>query len=110
MNKQERREARRKALLLPSGPKYVRCYDNEGKTLDRYTVVFTGHYRRKTGGQFMYLGMSASPFHGIGQHGFSDTQIDRPIYGHLGKRIKFADLPTDCQKAVLDDYKDLWGI
>lgn len=110
MNNKEKAEERRKALSPQGGPKYVRCYDNEGETLDRYTVVFTGNYRRKTGGQFIYLGMSASPFQGIGQHGFSDTQIDRPIYRHLGKRIKFSDLPTDCQKAVLDDYKELWGI
>lgn len=51
----------RKDQLLPGGvPKYIRCYDNGGKTCDRYTVVFTGRYRHKTGGSFLYVGMSRS--------------------------------------------------
>jgi hypothetical protein len=97
--------------LMPSGvPRYVRCYDNGGETADRYTVVYTGRYRGR-GGCF-YLGMNAAPFHpqGIGQHGESDRPIDRPSYGHLGKRIAFEELPPDCQKAVLQDYRELWDL
>lgn len=101
----------RKEALMPNGiPRYIRCYDNQGETLDRYTVVFTGNYRRNTGGQFVYLGMSENPFQGIGQHGYSNTQVDRPTYGHLGKKIQFSDLPKDCRLAVIQDYKDYWGI
>lgn len=87
--------------------KYLRCYDNGGSTADRYTVVFT---RKRVAGQFMYLGMSAHPTHpqGIGMHGFSDTHIDRPRYGHLGKKIRFEDLPRACQRVVERDYIDLW--
>jgi hypothetical protein len=109
--------------LLPKGiPRYVRCYDN-GESGDRYTVVFSKksvtqnrpHY-------FMYLGMSGAPFHpqGVCQHGETphwpcDAKNGKwpPAIGrknHLGKRIAFADLPADCQKAVLNDYKDLWNI
>ena len=74
--------------ILPNGkPKYVRCYDNNGETADRYTVVFTGHYTHKT-----------------------NTQIDYPSYGHLGKKITFDQLPTDCQKCVMQTYVDLWDI
>ena len=105
--------------LLPNGvPKYIRCYDN-GVSADRYTVVFTGHYRGK--GDFQYLAMSALPFHpqGVGQHGSSQTQIDvnesgfAPAIGrknHLGKRIAFADLPPDCKQLVMQDYRNIWGL
>jgi len=29
---------------------------------------------------------------------------------HLGKRIAFADLPPDCRKLVLSDYKEIWNL
>jgi hypothetical protein len=98
---------------MPNGvPRYIRVYDNGGKTADRYTVVFTGNYRRKTNLGFLYVGMSENPFHplGVGQHGDSNTPIDRPRYGHLGKMIKFDMLPEDCKNLVVSDYKDLWDI
>jgi hypothetical protein len=56
--------------------------------------------------------MSGAPFHpqGFGQHGESETIIDRPTYGHLGKKITFADLPEDCQKLVISDYRYYWQL
>ena len=102
--------------FMPGGiPRYLHCYDNGDRpdaTYDRYTIVFTGRYRHKTGGDFIHLGSSEHPFHpqGFGQHGSSQTQIDSPTYGHLGKKIKFTDLPPDVQKFALGDYKDLWGL
>ena len=94
-------------VLISSSPKYIRCYDNGGATFDRYTVVFTR-------GKRCYLGMSENPFHpqGFGQHGEwrkGENSIDYPIYSHLGKKIKFVDLPKDCQKAVKQTYNELWG-
>lgn len=103
----------RKERLMPNGtPRYVRCYDNNGKTFDRYTVVYTGRYRRDNNADFIYLGMSKKPFSytGFNQHGFSQQQIDYPAYSHLGKKIKFADLPSDCQKSVIQDYLQIWNI
>lgn len=99
-------------ILLPEGkPKYVRCYDNGGKTLDRYTVVFTGRYTHKTGRAFWYLGMNASPFHGIGQHGETMYMpCDRPGYSHLGRKIDFSQLPDECKEATLNTYTYLWDI
>ncbi len=92
----------------------VRCYDNGGPeapggTVDRFTVVYTGRYRRYTGGEQLYVGMDAHPFHpqGFGQHGASRTAIDMPAYSHLGKRIEFADLPQDCKLLVLRDCQEL---
>ena len=56
--------------------------------------------------------MSADPFHplGIGLHEESSTQIDYPSYKHLGKKIKFQDLPEKCQQCVLQTYDDLWDL
>jgi hypothetical protein len=117
----------RKERLLPNGiPRYVRCYDNGGKTLDRYTVCFTGRAapERSPGRatEYPYVGMSAHPFHpqGFGQHGASKGQpcdVNRhgfaPAIGrkcYLGRRIAFADLPPDCQRLVLSDYVAIWKL
>ena len=100
-------------------PRSIRVYDN-GRYFDRYTVVYTGRYRYKTGGSFMHVGMSHNPFHpqGVGQHGFSNRQIDVNTWGfapaigrkcHLGRRIEFGDLPKECQQLVRWDYLDLWN-
>jgi hypothetical protein len=76
----------------------IRCYDNAGKTADRYTVVYMAIPER-TPNTFLSVGMSAEPFHpqGIGQHGAAMPGR------HLGKRIRFEDLPADCQKVVMQD-------
>jgi len=111
MNK---KQLERKERLLPGGiPRWIRCYDNggvdkEGGTTDRYTVVYSN---LKTG-WCSYVGMSGSPYHpqGFCQHGENRDPIDRPKYSHLGKKIKFQDLPEDCQKVVMSDYCDFWEI
>lgn len=111
LSKKDLKKAERRITLLPNGiPRYIRCYDNGGESADSYTVVFTGRYTQKTGNEFWYLGMSANPFHpqGIGSHGSSPRPIDTPSYKHLGKKIKFNDLPEDCQKLVIQDYLYLW--
>lgn len=113
-------KAQRRAQLLPNGrPKWIRAYD-AGGTGDRYTVIFTGRYRHRTGGQFLVLGMSAHPFHpqGVGMHMSHAEQIDAPAGWapaigrrcHLGRRIPFDELPPDCQRLVLSDYLDLWQL
>ena len=108
--------------LLPNGqPKAtkVRIYDNGGETVDRYTVVFAGNYNNigKKRGELNQnwhpvIGMSGAPFHpqGFCQHMTYPNMIDRPTYGHLGRKIKFEDLPEDCQKVVVRDYCDLWDL
>jgi len=101
--------------LLPNGePRWVRVYDNggveKGGSIDRYTVVFTGNYSGRKGCD--YLAMNEAPFspQGFCQHGWSQDAIDRPTYGHLGKKIGFSDLPRDCQVAALADYLCTWGL
>lgn len=114
--------ARRQRLIPDGVPKYIRCYDNGGESLDRYTCVYTGRYAGKLPGWCQYVGMNSQPFHptyGIGMHGEHDRMIDvnewgfsPPIGGkcHLGVRIAFRDLPEDCQALVVSDYCDLWDL
>jgi hypothetical protein len=103
----------RLARFMPRGvPRWLRCYDNGGKTFDRHTVVFTGRYGKKTAGDTWVLGMSEHPFHpqGFGQHSTYPNRIDYPNGRHLGKKIAFNDLPADCQRCVLQDYNELWDL
>jgi hypothetical protein len=96
--------------LIPNGvPRYVRCYDNGGETMDRYTIVYTGNYKNRVS-VCEYLGCSEYPFHGVGIHGESNTPIDYPKYSHLGKRVDFKTLPPDVKKAVIQDYKENWEL
>src|ERR1035437_10201882 len=94
--------------LLPGGvPRWVRCYDDGDRpdaTWDRFTVVYTGRAAtlRAKGfaPEYQFVGMSSHPTHpqGFGQHGTTQHHpADRPTYGHLGRKIKFTDLPADCQ-------------
>lgn len=95
-------------LFINGSPRYVRCYDNGGTTLDRYTIVFTRLKRF-----YPYVASSAMPFNPLGfyQHGEgNDGPIDRPGYKHLGKPVKFMDLPGDVQAAVRSDYRTYWNI
>ena len=77
----------------------LRCYDNGGKTADRYTIVPPRWARRQHGQGFGAHGwpcISAdeSPFQpqGIGQH--TSCQPGP----HLGKRIHWDELPADVQR------------
>lgn len=90
-------------MLHASQQKLIRIYDNGGKSFDRYTVVFMDEVERTTvdGKLYAALAMSAFPFHpqGFGQH--TSAMPGK----HLGRRIKFDDLPQDCQKCVAQDFK-----
>lgn len=132
--------ARYARLVPKGVPRWLRVYDNGGTdepngSFDRYTVVFSGRASVERGGkdylgpwQYPYLGMSESPFHpqGFGQHGHTDNQpADTMRHGkgggwawppaigrkcHLGRRIKFTDLPKDCQRCAWQDYAAIWQI
>lgn len=69
LNQMTKKQKARYASLMPGGvPKMVRCCDNGGGTLDRYTVIFTGRYKQGTGGAFWYLGMSENEFFTLKTH------------------------------------------
>jgi hypothetical protein len=96
---------RRKHELIEGRP--ISCWDDGEKYVDRYTVVFLDEEKD---GRVSYLAMSENPFYplGFGQHG--EMQIDDVAYkgrgGAFSKRIKFSDLPADCQRAVIQDIKN----
>lgn len=117
----------RRKRLMPGGiPRWIRAYDNggvesPGGSGDRYTVCFTGR-AGSADGEYSYRAMSESPFHpqGIGlwcsnknhhcdvnRHGFAPA-LGRKC--HLGKRISFRELPDDCRKLVLQDYREIWRL
>jgi hypothetical protein len=85
----------------------ISCWDDGTKFVDRYTVVFLDEEK---GGRVSYLAMSERPFHpqGFGQYG--EMHLYAVAYkgrgGAFSKRIKFSDLPADCQKAVIQDLKN----
>lgn len=88
----------------------VRCYDNGGKTADRYTVYFLQPEIVRGQRFYSYLAMSACPFHpqGIGQHGETAGPVPRAKYvRNIGRRIEFSELPADCQRAVIQDLQEV---
>lgn len=84
-------------------PKYIRVYDNGGCTVDRYAIVYT---RLKCDGEFMCVKMSkdADGYHGIYHHEYSRIQFN----SELGKKIKWQDLPQNCQREFFPEYEDTW--
>lgn len=79
----------------------VRAYDNGGETADRYTIIIEDPESLDQS----WLGSSEDPFHpqGFGQHvGDGGQNQEGP---HLGKRIKFSELPAKVQQFVRQDTK-----
>lgn len=104
-------QLKRKENLLPGNvPKWIRCFDNGGKTADKYTVVFTHAHSFGMRGYTVGIGMSANPFHpqGVGMHFEYPNHVYNGRSG--GKRITYQDLPEDCQRLVMSDYMDCWGL
>lgn len=98
---------RSSARWLEGAPRAVlACYDSgPNRGFDRYTVLYGAPiWTADMGRNVPYVGMSAAPFHpqGFGQHG------EMPSYNRaaLGKKIRFLDLPPDCQKLVVQDCTD----
>lgn len=74
----------------------VKCYDDGGKSTDRYTAVFTDRPEGNQRGIYEALAMNAEPFRpqGFGQH--TTAMLGK----HLGKRIDSIKLPEDCQRFI----------
>ena len=83
----------------------LRVWDNGGRSIDRYMVVFTPYL---LDGQkvYFYLAMSASPSWGFAQHG----ELRRFPYKGSDKSILFAELPEACRLLVLYDLKQFLEI
>jgi len=68
-------------------------WDNEGETVDRYTVVFTDKERN---GLHEALGLSNDPTSPQGFSQWTSAQEGE----HLGKRLDFSDLPKHIQEHI----------
>jgi hypothetical protein len=77
--------------------KKIKCYDNGGDSYDRYTIVYLDDKQKDN--MYGCVGCSDNPFHplGFGQHGIC---MDG---NHLGKPIRFSDLPDAVQTLVNHD-------
>ena len=76
----------------------IRCYDNGGKTYDRFTVVYMDEPDNRPN-IYASRGMSEDPFHPLG---FGQMAMAMPGR-HLGRRVAFESLPADCQRLVRQD-------
>lgn len=76
----------------------IRCYDNGGRSADRYTVIYMDAPEHRPG-TFGARGMDDRPFHPQGFGMYCDAMPGR----HIGRRVLFSTLPPDCQRAVLQD-------
>ena len=74
-------------------------WDNGGKTADRYSVVTK---EPAGGGNFMILGLSDDCYSPGGVNMFGDGKPGP----HLGKKIKFEDLPSRVQACVIARLKE----
>jgi len=76
----------------------IKCYDNGGESLDRFTIVYM---ERIAFGENAYesRSMCDSPKHPCGVSLYATVDDGT----HLGKAIRFEDLPIDCQKVVNED-------
>ena len=81
--------------------KEIRCYDNGGKSLDRYTVIYMFEPENRPN-TFGARGMCENPCSPQGIGCYTSAMPGR----HLGKRIKFEQLPINCKWLVLSDLSD----
>jgi len=92
---------RSSARWSEAAPEYVlACYDNGGKTADRYTVLFGGSlYDDSMGRNASYLGMSDAPTH---PQGFSQwSEMPAANRDACGKHIRWLDLPEHIRNHVV---------
>lgn len=87
----------------------LRCYDNGGKSFDRYTIIpprWAKEHAPYRGGsnyaQWDAIGASAYPFH---PQGFGMTVGATPG-PHLGKRVHWDTLPADVQKFARQSFPE----
>ena len=94
---------RSSARWLEGAPRPVlACYDNGGKSCDRYTVLYGApDWTPEMGVELPARAMSESPFspQGFGMY-VTCLAHNRAA---LGKKIKFQDLPPDCRRLVIRD-------
>jgi hypothetical protein len=94
------RPRRSSARWLENAPEYVlACFDNGGKTCDRYTVMLGGSmWGPEMGRNVHYLAMSHAPTQGFSQFGEMPAHNRRGF----GRHIRWLDLPNHIRQHVID--------
>jgi hypothetical protein len=100
-----------KLFLKDGTPKYIACYETKrNPTLDRFCVVFTrlAFHDKAYRGLVTYRAMSTYPCapQGFGQWG----EAKQGEFRAGGSKIKFSELPVDCQRLIIADYCAMWDI
>lgn len=99
-----KRDSRSKRLSKKSDgrtiikPTNFAVYDNDGETLDRYTIIDL-NTKRKGLHNYFYDAIGASET-GAGFY----AHIECIKGSHLGKLISFSDLSPELQKMILSEY------
>lgn len=88
---------------------HLRCYDNGGKTADRYTIMpprWAHEYRERDRRMFQCIAADESPFSpgGFGQH---SSGMPGP---HLGKRVTWQSLPTDVRAFACQTFPEYCAV
>lgn len=105
LNKPKRATIKR---WLVSAPEYVvACYDNGGKTADRYTVLIGGSLHDPildSARAVAFLGMSETPFspQGVSMWG----EMPRGNGRVCGKKVAWLELPEHTRKHVISRCKN----
>lgn len=95
---------------LEGAPEYVLdCFDDKGKSIDRYTVLFGGSLwipgdYRGHGGRVQYLGMSGAPTHpqGVSMWGELEPYQAAEYRRRSGHdRVRWLDLPEEIRRHVI---------
>jgi hypothetical protein len=101
MSHNQYRPRRSSKRWTEQAPEYVlACYDNKGKTCDRYIILFGGSfYDEEMGRNVQYLAMSGEPSHpqGVSMWG------EMPAYNRAacGKHVRWLDLPENIRNHVV---------
>ena len=92
-------------------PRYIEVYELPKTTCtDRFTVVFTGVYKRPPKVRNFYRGMDERPTHALGMGYWGEIlhSEDPTDSTTIGTRIKFTDLSENCQSLIRSDYAEVW--
>ena len=97
--------------FMPNGiPRYVRIWDNGGRTADRYTAVFTRAHCFGMQGYVVGRRMSENPYHPQGVGMWFEYRIWEWGGRGLGRRMRYEDCPLMVQRSIAEDYCYLWSI
>lgn len=92
--------------FLEGAPDHVADIFDDPRTADRYTVFYRELQQGSRGPWLVYRSMSAYPFHPQGIGMFGEMELwQLSAYRHENRRfrVRWADLPPDVQRCVIQD-------